>query len=93
VVADKDVGALIDDLLFVYLVVNERSEISKVHQVKLSSKNEEYDLNGDQLIHVEKTEGEKELSQYVEIIIHHCSSTLSFQSFVKAFPLFVILPL
>jgi len=59
VVADKDVGALIDDLLFVYLVVNERSVISKVHQEKLSCKNEEYDLNSDHLIHVEKTEGEK----------------------------------
>jgi len=78
VVANKDGGALVDDLLCIHLVVNERSEISNVHQEKLSCKNEEYDLNGDQLIHVEKTEGEKELSQYVEIIIHHCSSTFGF---------------
>ena len=92
-VANKDGGALVDDLLCVHLVVNERSEISKVHQEKLSCKNEEYDLNCNHLIHVEKTEGEKELSQYKEVIIHHSSSTLSFQSFVKAFPLFVILPL
>jgi len=93
VVADKDGGALVDDLLCVYLSVNERSEISKVHQEGLSCKNEEYDLYGDHLIHVEKTEGEKELSQYEEVVIHHSSSTPSFQSFVKAFPLFVILPL
>jgi len=93
VVADKNGGALVDDLLCVHLIVNERSEISYVHQVKLSCKNEEYYLNGDLLIHVEKTEGEEELPQYEVIIIHHSLFTFGFQSFVKAFPLFVILPL
>ena len=90
-ITDSHGSNLVDYLLSVSKFVSERTAIEEVNQIEFSCKDEEYDLDGDHIIPVEQGECEKELSQYEEVIKHHRHST-SLQIFVKASPLFIIVP-